>query len=220
MGNPSRDALLRETFRLNREIGYVGFRHRFFTDPDAIKEWPDPAMRERELRRFWDNKADFASYHRDFADLDVDVLTTYRDWLRGIRSAGEDSQITYYEQACGEGRRSRLETEGLGDARPAGIPVPSPEDIWDERDGLPRPEEWRRLRAELTHDYGLRHLEDRGVKYEDVVERELDHAAARGHSERGAGEQREKRRASPGAIAEGQDAPEPRVRGTVREHKR
>lgn len=39
------------------------------------------------------------------------------------------------------------------------------------------PEDWQRLKAEMTHDYGLRHLEDRGVKYEDEVERFFDHLA-------------------------------------------
>lgn len=48
---------------------------------------------------------------------------------------------------------------------------------WDD---MPTPEEWRKLNAEWTHDYGLRRMEDRGVKYEDEAERKLDHAAARG----------------------------------------
>jgi hypothetical protein len=29
------------------------------------------------------------------------------------------------------------------------------------------PEEWQKLKAEWAHDYGLRRLEDRGVRYED-----------------------------------------------------
>ena len=45
---------------------------------------------------------------------------------------------------------------------------------------MPTPEEWRQLRAEWTHDYGLRHLEDRGVRYEDEAERPLDHATGGG----------------------------------------
>jgi hypothetical protein len=49
-----------------------------------------------------------------------------------------------------------------------------------DSDDMPTPEEWRKLQAEWTHDYGLRRMEDRGVKYEDEAERELDHAAARG----------------------------------------
>jgi hypothetical protein len=45
-----------------------------------------------------------------------------------------------------------------------------------DRDDMPTPEEWRKLKAEWTHDYGLRRMEDRGVKYEDEVERKLGHA--------------------------------------------
>ena len=52
--NPDRDDLLSETHRLSREVGYVGFRDEYFDDPDVIEEWPDPAVRERELRTFWD----------------------------------------------------------------------------------------------------------------------------------------------------------------------
>ncbi len=43
-----------------------------------------------------------------------------------------------------------------------------------DRDDMPTPEEWRKLKAEWTHDYGLRRMEDRGVKYGDEAERELD----------------------------------------------
>jgi hypothetical protein len=48
------------------------------------------------------------------------------------------------------------------------------------RDDRPTREGWRKLKAEWMHDYGLRRMEDRGVKYEDEAGRELDHAAARG----------------------------------------
>ena len=42
------------------------------------------------------------------------------------------------------------------------------------RDDLPTPEEWRKLKAEWTHDDGLRRMEERGVTYEDQAERPLD----------------------------------------------
>jgi hypothetical protein len=46
--------------------------------------------------------------------------------------------------------------------------------IADEHDGMPTLEEWRKLHAEWTHDYGLRRLEERGVRYQDEAERSLD----------------------------------------------
>ena len=42
-------------------------------------------------------------------------------------------------------------------------------------DSMPAPEEWRKLHAEWTQDYGLRRMEDRGVSYEGEPERPLDH---------------------------------------------
>jgi hypothetical protein len=56
----------------------------------------------------------------------------------------------------------------------------------DRNDRL-KPGEWDKLKAEWIHDYGLRRMEDRGVKYEDEAERKLDHVAGRGKG----GEQRQ-----------------------------
>jgi hypothetical protein len=53
------------------------------------------------------------------------------------------------------------------------------------RDGMPTPEEWRKIKAEWMHDHGQRHMDDRGVKYEDQTERKLDHDAARGNTAAG-----------------------------------
>jgi hypothetical protein len=53
------------------------------------------------------------------------------------------------------------------------------------RDGMPTPEEWRKIKAEWMHDHGQRHMDDRGVKYEDQAERKLDHDAARGNAAAG-----------------------------------
>ena len=38
-----------------------------------------------------------------------------------------------------------------------------------KHDDMPTPEEWQLLKAEWTHDYGLRRMEERGVRYEDEV---------------------------------------------------
>ncbi len=209
MGSPDRDALLRETYRLNHELGYIGFRHQYFNDPDAIKEWPDPALRERELRNFWDNEGggDFASYYKSHANESVKALTAYRNDLRGLLAGGKDDQIAYYHRISDLGRNGRLHDEGFGEVEAVSKPLPSAgaiADDADDGDGMPTPEEWRKLKAEWTTDYGLRHLEDRGVKYEDEGERPLDHAAAGGKGERQGGEQGE-RLPLPGELAESRD---------------
>jgi len=185
MGSPDRDALLRETYRLNRELGYIGFRHQYFNDPDAIKEWPDPAVRERDLWNYWNNEGvgDFASYYTSHANESVKALTAYRNDLRGLLAGGKDDQIAYYHRISDLGRNGRLHDEGSVEVEAASQPLPSAGAIADDGDGMPTPEEWRKLKAEWTHDYSLRRMEERGVKYEDEGERQLDHAAARGKAE-------------------------------------
>jgi hypothetical protein len=47
--------------------------------------------------------------------------------------------------------------------------APSPEAVDAAGDGFPSPQEWRELKAELTHDYGLRRLENRGEHSPDAA---------------------------------------------------
>src|SRR5271157_1223867 len=204
--SPDRDALLRETYRVNHELGYIGFRHQYFNDPDAIKEWPEQAVRERELRNFWDNEGagGFASYCKSLANESVKALTAYRNYLRGLLAGGEDGQVDYYHRMSDLGRNGRLHDEGFGEAEAVSKPLPSAGAIADDGDGMLTPEEWRKLKAEWTHDYGLRHLEDRGVKYEDEGGRQLDDAAARGKGEGQGGKQGE-RLPLPGEVVDFRD---------------
>jgi hypothetical protein len=60
-------------------------------------------------------------------------------------------------------------------ARPIDIPGPAP--ARDARDGLPTPQELQAIHAEWRHDAGLRHLENRAVRYEDQADRAQDHTA-------------------------------------------
>ena len=110
VGKPEREALLRENYWLTREIGYVGFRERFFNDPDAVKAWPVPDVRERALREFWNIQpaAGFASYAGSLANETTETLIAYRDYLRGLSASGKDTQIMFYEQISDLGRRERM----------------------------------------------------------------------------------------------------------------
>jgi hypothetical protein len=107
--HPDREALLRETHQLNRELGYAGFRSQYFNDPDAIEEWPDPATRERELRAFWDGRAEqaYPSYREQFADVSTDDLADMRDHLRATLADGSLDPADYYNRASEAGRRVR-----------------------------------------------------------------------------------------------------------------
>ena len=154
MGNPDRETLLRETYRLNHELGYVGFRHQYFNDPAAIEEWPDPAVREIELRDFWETGGcdsvgeGFASYRKSHAHATVEVLTAYRDYLRGLLAGDTDRQIAYYKHVTENGRSRWLHEEGFGEASAAGLdatPLAVPRKEYDsylERITSARPEPW------------------------------------------------------------------------------
>jgi hypothetical protein len=167
----SREALLREMHHLARDLGYLGFRDEYFNDPDSIAEWPDPGVRERELRAFWDSQAEdsYSGFRESHAHEHTEMIMAYRDYLRDLSQADENTQRGFYGAISALGRSGGIDSGGRGGAE-------SMSEISEGEDEIPTVEEWRKLQAELTHDYGLRRMEDRGVKYEDAVERMLDHA--------------------------------------------
>jgi hypothetical protein len=122
--HPDREALLRETHQLNRELGYPGFRLEYFNDPDAIKEWPDPATRERELRAFWDGKAEeaFPSYRDTFADVRTDDLADMRDHLRATLSESSVDPADFYNRVSEAGRRARSREDAAALERESAMP--------------------------------------------------------------------------------------------------
>jgi hypothetical protein len=111
-----REALIRETHRLKREIGYTGFRLQYFNDPDAIKEWPDPAMRERELRSFWDKLGEesYPAYRADAMTLSTKSLAACRDRLAAKLAGSKLDHVDYYHRAVDYGRRARFQNQDKG----------------------------------------------------------------------------------------------------------
>ncbi len=142
----TRETLLRENYRLNHELGYVGFRHQYFNDPAAIEEWPDPAVRGIELRDFWETGGcdsvgeGFASYRESHAHATVEVLIAYRDYLRGLLAGDRDGQIAYYKHVSAAGRSVRLHENGFGEVNTAAKFLPSPGELAEDRDGPEPPE--------------------------------------------------------------------------------
>lgn len=149
---PDRDALLKKTYRLNHELGYIGFRHQYFNDAEAIAEWPDPAVRERGLRGFWDEQRDgsFASYYNDFAHYSVNVLAAYCDYLRDLVAGSVDRQIAYCQRVSKMGRSRRLHENGSGAIKADKDRLPSPGELAEVR-GVDRPESSPAARG---HDRG------------------------------------------------------------------
>ena len=108
---PEREALLEETYRLNCEIGYAGFRPQYFNDAAAVKEWPDPVVRDRELRAFWAGEAarHYPSYRASLADVSTEDLTAWRDHLRAKLGEKTIDHVDYYNRVSEAGRRARFE---------------------------------------------------------------------------------------------------------------
>jgi hypothetical protein len=111
-----RDALIREAHRLEREIGYTGFRLQYFNDRDAVKEWPDPAMRERELRNFWDKLAEesYPAYRADAMTLSTEALAALHERLAAKQAGTKLDHADYYHRAVDDGRRARFQTKDKG----------------------------------------------------------------------------------------------------------
>ncbi len=126
----ARESLIAESYRLNREIGYTGFRHQYFDDPNSIQEWPEPAVREAELRSFWDAQGDYEAYRGSFADVATDRLSEYRDSLADRLAADESVQVAYYDEVTGRGREAfrALAAETRADEHAARVRDFGPED--------------------------------------------------------------------------------------------
>jgi hypothetical protein len=131
MADREREALLQETFRLNHELGYVGFREEYFNDPETIREWPDPDVRERELRAFWDKLREgrSPSCRKGFANDSVEMLAAYRDYLRGLLAGGKDGQVGYYNGANAMARSATLSAGSLAEKNEAKDRALSPSEI-------------------------------------------------------------------------------------------
>jgi hypothetical protein len=108
-----REALIRETHRLNSEIGYTGFRLQYINDPDAIKEWPDRTVRERELRTSWDKLAEerYPAYRADAATVSTEDLAATRDRLAATLAGNKLDHADYYNRAVDVGRRARFQNQ-------------------------------------------------------------------------------------------------------------
>jgi hypothetical protein len=107
-----RERLIRECFEHERDLEYPRFRQFHFGDPEVVRACPDPGLRERMLRGFWEQDAEkhYAGYcdklagmsterlldlRADLADrLDYLGLLEYREARRiaGGRSAANDNE--------------------------------------------------------------------------------------------------------------------------------
>lgn len=100
--------VIRELFDLATEAGYPGFRREYFDDPDLVREWPDPAVRETELRAIWQGLSEqhYPEFERGYAPASAHEIMRQADSLRAVIA---DPESRLYERACAAGRQERAD---------------------------------------------------------------------------------------------------------------
>ena len=146
-GMHERDMLILEAWLLNRDIGSLKFRGELFTDAAAMNKWPEPAVRERALREFWNDDANshFPAFREKTGEMSDEQLLGYRDQLQGaLASRRQNSRLPSPSEICGECHRDEA--------------IESKTDL--SRKGTAA------LFAEWEHDYAARRAEDanRGLR--------------------------------------------------------
>jgi hypothetical protein len=107
-----KERLIREAFAIAHEIGSRGFVARWLVDKDARREWPDPALRERELRAFWDEhwKESYPALVKETATLSLAELSAYRSRLQA-QLAGTSAVRELFDHYAAVGAERRAKTE-------------------------------------------------------------------------------------------------------------
>jgi hypothetical protein len=84
MTTEARDRLVRETFELDRDIAFFTFRRLYIEKPEIVQACPDPQVREKMLRGFWNQDAEprFAEFQGNVSHMSVEQLQTLKaGWL-------------------------------------------------------------------------------------------------------------------------------------------
>jgi hypothetical protein len=81
-----KERLIHETSEIAQEIGSRGFMAKWMVDKDAMREWPDPAARERELRTLWDQqwKKHYPAFVKTAERVSLVELAAYRSRLQKV----------------------------------------------------------------------------------------------------------------------------------------
>ena len=87
-----KEKLIREAFDLWTQIGYGKFHAEFF-DPEAIRQQPDPTLRERELRNEWQQFSEpyFEDFRAEKASLSIGELSAQVEQLRAVSGRSWDT---------------------------------------------------------------------------------------------------------------------------------
>jgi hypothetical protein len=75
-----RDALIRETFELDRDLAFRTFRKLHMGIPEIVQACPDPELREAMLRGFWNEDAEkrYPEYRQKTSGMSIERLLDLR----------------------------------------------------------------------------------------------------------------------------------------------
>ncbi len=86
-----REWLVRQNFEHERDYHYLKFREHHWTIPEIVAACPDPALREKMLRGFWNQDAErrFPEYRATVAGLSMAELENQREeWIETLDLLG------------------------------------------------------------------------------------------------------------------------------------
>jgi hypothetical protein len=111
-----REYLIRETFELERDYHYTKFRAHHWDDPRIVEKCPEPALREKMLRGFWNQDAEtrYPEYRKAVAKLSTAELETTREqWIETLDAIG----CLQWREACAEAAQRAANDNGKGHER-------------------------------------------------------------------------------------------------------
>ena len=112
-----REKLIRETFELDRDVAFRTFRRLYIENPAIVQACPDPAVREKVLRGFWNQDAEkrYPEYREKSGMLSTEALIEVRDELKKVIATERFQRILKGEE--GTGQKSQVQGNARDKAR-------------------------------------------------------------------------------------------------------
>jgi hypothetical protein len=87
----NRENLIRENFEHERNFHYLKFREYHWNMPEIVKACPDPLLREKMLKDYWNQDAEkrYPEYRAAVAGMSMaELLTEREDWIEKLDILG------------------------------------------------------------------------------------------------------------------------------------
>jgi hypothetical protein len=112
----ARERIIRELFEHERDFHYREFRKHQWNVPEIVAAAPDPDMREKALRGFWNKDAEgrFEEYRSAVAGLRMAELLSEREqWIEKLNCVGLLEYREMVSQASRMGRAANDNERGI-----------------------------------------------------------------------------------------------------------